>query len=144
MSDSFTASERVRHSRWAGQVELTAEKLLNLLQNPPPVMRKIPEIDPMMIEALKVLVDNNDRPFTEAKDHKVVKPMAIKQFRVRRKTQREFMKEIATRHGGNRDATIEEYAKKDAAGEIPRKSKRISSYDYAVAMWADGMSKGWL
>ena len=144
MSDTFTAAERVRHSRWAGQVELTAEKLLNLLQNPPPVMRKVPEIDPMLIEALKALIGSNDAPVTKTKGRKALKPVAVHQFRVRRKTQREYMKEIATRNGGDRGATIEEYAMKDAAGEIPRRSKKISSYDYAVAMWADGISKGWL
>lgn len=60
--------------------------------------------------------------------------------------QREIMREIYARVGGNESRAIAEYAAAERAGIVQRKNNRsgLTPEAYARALLADGYKKGWL
>ena len=58
MNSPISAAERVRRSRWAGQVEATANKLHQLLLETPIHMPREPVIDMDLIEGLIRLMES--------------------------------------------------------------------------------------
>lgn len=65
---------------------------------------------------------------------------------VRRETQRDVMSRIFVSCGRDHQRAIREYAAAERSGEVRRKSNKhgISAEDYARALIADGLKKGWL
>jgi hypothetical protein len=61
-------------------------------------------------------------------------------------TQRDKMRELYHQHSGNKEATIEAYAKAEEAGEVDRRrnTSGFGTEQYAQALWIDGEKKGWL
>ena len=127
--------ERLQKYRWAARVELTSDKLLNLLlEAPNPAPRK-PEIDTKLIDALIGLTGYQPT----AGDKKEINITFT-----HKKNQRDWMREIAEKHHFDQDKTIAEYTKLDEKGEIPRSRKSQPAEAYARAMWNDGIGKNWL
>lgn len=60
--------------------------------------------------------------------------------------QRELMRSLYKLHNGDQILTCAAYAKAEAEGRAYRKrgSLRLSPEDYARALLADGLRKGWL
>ena len=60
--------------------------------------------------------------------------------------QRELMRALYAKHSGDPFKVCVEYAAADRRGLVPHKSNRnrIAPEKYAVALWYDGMTKGWL
>ncbi len=61
-------------------------------------------------------------------------------------TQRDFIKDVFKKHNGNKEETIKDYARLEEEGTVQRKnnSHKLSSMDYAKALYNDGINKGWL
>ena len=69
------------------------------------------------------------------------KPVAGQQAGV----QRDVMRDLYRKHGGDRDVVCAAYAEAESSGLAPRKRKgSMSAEVYAKALWADGIKKGWL
>jgi hypothetical protein len=61
-------------------------------------------------------------------------------------TQRDKMPELVKRFGMAEERVVREYARAERRGEVER-SRNISgltSEEYARALWADAIKKGWL
>ena len=60
--------------------------------------------------------------------------------------QREKMKELYRKFGGNEDLVVKEYAQAEQRGEVTRDSNDhdFSPENYARRLLNDGLSKGWL
>ena len=60
--------------------------------------------------------------------------------------QRDLMRRLARQYPNNPDAIISSYADAERAGEVPRRRNihGRTPKDYAKALYADGVSKGWL
>jgi hypothetical protein len=58
--------------------------------------------------------------------------------------QRELMRKLFARHGGNQVQACEEYAASVRCGIVPHKSNRnkVAPEKYAVSLWYDGTKKG--
>jgi hypothetical protein len=56
------------------------------------------------------------------------------------------MRELVCRFGRDEDRVVREYAAAEERGEVPRSSRQrgLTSLQYAEALWADAMNKGWL
>jgi hypothetical protein len=63
-----------------------------------------------------------------------------------RMQQREMMRTLVARFGRNEDRVCREYALAEERGDVERQSNehRLSSDEYARALWRDGIRKGWL
>ena len=61
-------------------------------------------------------------------------------------TQREFMRELYQRFGGNRPDVVQHYASAERDGIVNRKRNmnQQTPEQYAEALFADGIAKGWL
>jgi hypothetical protein len=137
MNKPLSAAERVRRSRWAGQVETTADRLHQLLLSTPVPMPKEPKINHDLVAGLIELTGY------QVDAHPAVDAFNVT-FTPSGKNQRDWMQEIAQECRYDRDKSIERYSQMDENGTIPRKRRTMSSHDYAVALWSDGVSKGWL
>ena len=138
MSNNITAAERVRRSRWAGQVEATANKLHQLLLEAPIPLPREPVIHMDLIDGLIELSGYVGNSSGEEES-----PSRAK-FQAREKNQRDWMREVAQKLGFDREACIQRYAELDEQGLAPRKRRTMPSEDYATALWQDGVKKGWL
>jgi hypothetical protein len=60
--------------------------------------------------------------------------------------QRDVMRRLYLEHEGNEDAVVHAYAAAEERGEVPRESNtyRLAPIEYARALFADGVRKGWL
>jgi hypothetical protein len=60
--------------------------------------------------------------------------------------QRTLMRKLFAEHEGNRGLVLEAYAAADERGEVrrARNSNGVSSREYAIRLWANGMHVGWL
>lgn len=60
--------------------------------------------------------------------------------------QREYMRELVRRFGPDEERIVREYAAAEARGEVHRKSNshRLTSEQYARALWNDAVKKGWV
>ncbi len=59
--------------------------------------------------------------------------------------QRNVMRDLYRKHGGDRDAVCAAYAEAEKAGLAPRKRKGTTSAEaYAKLLWSNGINKGWL
>jgi len=60
--------------------------------------------------------------------------------------QRDKLRELAVRHGSDRDSVVKAYAAAERSGEVQRKSNshKITSLQYANALYNDALKKGWL
>jgi len=138
MNKPMTAAERVRRSRWAGQVEAAANKLHELLLEAPIPMPREPVIHMDLIEGLIELSGYEGSSSVEEESTPKV------QFQAPERNQRDWMKEIAEELGYDQEAAIKRYAELDEQGVAPRKRRTMPSEDYAAALWQDGIKKGWL
>ncbi|TIL95140.1 MAG: hypothetical protein E5Y73_08380 [Mesorhizobium sp.] len=61
-------------------------------------------------------------------------------------SQRDYMRELLVQFGGDKDRVCAAYAQAERDGVVSRKRNghAMSAEDYAVALWEDGMNKGWL
>lgn len=61
-------------------------------------------------------------------------------------SQRECMRELLVQFGGDRDRVCAAYAQAERDGVVSRNrnANAMSPEDYAVALWEDGIKKGWL
>lgn len=137
MKEPLSAAERVRRSRWASQVETSADRLHQLLLNSPIPMPREPKVNHDLVAGLIELTGY------QVDAHPAVDAFNVT-FTQSGKNQRDWMQEIAQKCQYDRDKSIERYSQFDENGTIPRKRKSMSSHDYAVALWSDGVSKGWL
>ena len=137
MNEPLSAAERVRRSRWASQIETTAERLHHLLLSTPIPMPREPHINHDLVAGLIELSGYNANSHPEDDAFNV-------NFTASGKNQRDWMREIALELHYDRDRCIDRYAQLDEDGTTPRKRKSMSSHDYAVALWSDGVSKGWI
>ena len=138
MNNSISAAERVRRSRWAGQVEATANKLHQLLLEAPIPMPREPVIHMDLIDGLIELSGYDGDPSGGNESESKVT------FQAREKNQRDWMREVAQELGFDREACVQRYAELDEQGVAPRKRRTMPSEDYATALWQDGVKKGWL
>ena len=131
-----TAAQRTRDSRWASRVENTTDKLLRLVRDEiPNSMESVPRIDPnffIAVDALKA-----------AQNAEIEAHGGEFSFNIRPK-QRDVMRDLYNRLEGDREKCIRVYAMMDGTGEVFRQSKSQTSEQYAAALWADGISKGWI
>jgi hypothetical protein len=60
--------------------------------------------------------------------------------------QRDVMRELVKRHGMNRDVVVAAYARAERNGDVKRERNTHGTdpETYARALWADGVTKGWL
>lgn len=60
--------------------------------------------------------------------------------------QRELMRRLYSEHLGDRERVLRDYSEADDRGEVKRSrdANSTSSREYAIRLWADGVSKGWL
>jgi hypothetical protein len=60
--------------------------------------------------------------------------------------QRDKMKQLFVRHGGNEEVIVREYARAESRGEVlrSRNSHNLSAVTYARALLRDGKRKSWL
>ena len=60
--------------------------------------------------------------------------------------QREYMRMLYRKYGNNISRIIKEYAVAERQGEVMRFSNRgkLSAEQYAMALYKDGVRKGWL
>ena len=60
--------------------------------------------------------------------------------------QRELMRALCAKHGGDPIKVCEEYAAADRLGLVPHKSNRnnVPPEKYAISLWYDGIKRGWL
>jgi hypothetical protein len=61
-------------------------------------------------------------------------------------TQRDKMRELVQRFGRDEDRVVREYAAAERRGDVQR-TRNVSGLtpeEYARALWADAMKKGWL
>ena len=61
-------------------------------------------------------------------------------------SQRDVMRDAWRRHRPDEEATVREYARRELRGEVNRASNRhdLTAEQYARALLADGIRKGWL
>jgi hypothetical protein len=61
-------------------------------------------------------------------------------------TQREYMRKLFQKHGGDKDKVCAELAQAIRRGLVSHRSNlnRITEEYYAQALWYDGIKKGWL
>jgi len=61
-------------------------------------------------------------------------------------SQRDVMRRLWLRFGGDRGRTVETYAEAEAHGQVDRRSnvRNLSALEYASRLYADGIKKGWL
>ncbi len=61
-------------------------------------------------------------------------------------SQRDMMRELYRRAGGDEERAVVAYAAAERRGEVERRSnsRHISPEDYARRLLADGLAKGWL
>lgn len=61
-------------------------------------------------------------------------------------SQRDYMRELVAQFGGDRDRVCAAYAQAEWDGAVSRNrnANGMSAKDYAVALWEDGIKKGWL
>lgn len=122
--------------RWAARVELAAGKLNDLLAAPPENPPRAPEIEVDLIGRLIALTGYQQKGEQPKKFNMVFKQSGP--------SQRDYMKDLAVEYRWEKERVISEYAKLDEKGKIPRKNKTQDSHSYAIAMWNDGIQKGWL
>jgi hypothetical protein len=62
------------------------------------------------------------------------------------RSQRDVMRELVRWFGRDEDRVVMEYAAAEERGEVQRSSRQsgLTSLQYAKALWADAMKKGWL
>lgn len=72
--------------------------------------------------------------------------VSVHSVRMRRVSQRDFMRQLVARHGRNREAVCQAYAAGERAGDVHRSANvnAMSPEQYARALWEDGPRKGWL
>jgi len=60
--------------------------------------------------------------------------------------QRDKMRELFQRYGGDEERTIQAYADAEDRGEVLRNSdlRGLTARDYAARLFADGIAKGWI
>ncbi|MEK7656119.1 MAG: uracil-DNA glycosylase family protein [Elusimicrobiota bacterium] len=60
--------------------------------------------------------------------------------------QRELMRELFARHGGNEDSVVAAYAVAERSGRVQRVSDnhKLSSEEYGMRLFYDGTKKGWI
>ena len=60
--------------------------------------------------------------------------------------QREYLRQLYQRFGGDQERVIRAYAAGEEEGVVSRKSNsyRLTSLQYAKQMWVDAIDKGWL
>jgi hypothetical protein len=63
-----------------------------------------------------------------------------------RPSQRDKMHECFRMHGPDADSVIRAYAEAERRGEVERKrnERGLTAEEYAAALWADAIKKGWL
>ena len=63
-----------------------------------------------------------------------------------RGTQRDFMRNLYKRLGGDRDQVVAAYAAAERSGNVARarNSRGINADEYARRLWNDGVLLGWL
>ena len=63
-----------------------------------------------------------------------------------RTTQRDVMRNLYRRIGGDRDQVVAAYAAAERRGEVTRASnvRNVEPEEYAGRLYADGVKKGWL
>lgn len=63
-----------------------------------------------------------------------------------RVTQRDVMRDLDRRFGGDQDKVVAAYAAAERRGEVERGSNvhGMSPEEYAARLYADGVAKGWL
>lgn len=73
-------------------------------------------------------------------------PARAPRARARRPSQRDVMRAIWARCAPDEERTIREYATAEHRGDVPRKQNTsgLTSEQYARALLADGLAKGWL
>lgn len=61
-------------------------------------------------------------------------------------SQRDMMRKFYQTHGGQKVAVVAAYAEAERLGQVARKSNdySIDAESYAMALWRDGIKKGWL
>lgn len=61
-------------------------------------------------------------------------------------SQRDYMRELLVQFGSDRDRVYAAYAQAERDGVVSRNrnANAVSPEDYAVALWEDGINKGWL
>lgn len=65
---------------------------------------------------------------------------------MRQLTQRDVMRDLHRRLGGDHDAIVAAYAAAERRGEVPRASNRLGmdADEYARRLLRDGLNRGWL
>ncbi len=60
-------------------------------------------------------------------------------------SQRDYMRELIVRFSGDRDKVCAAYAQSERDGVVSRNrnANAMSPADYAIALWKDGVRKGW-
>jgi hypothetical protein len=135
MNRLFIMNDETRRYRWPGQVEKTADKLNRLLADAPDSVPRRPEINTKLIDRL-IAITGYEPPSS---------PRTINiNYTAPEKTQRDWMRDIAVDTHWDEERTVREYARLDAEGKTPRKSRTQDSLSYAQALWNDGLQKGWL
>ena len=61
-------------------------------------------------------------------------------------TQREYMRKLVIEHGADMDKVCAAYAQAERDGIVARKknANNTGSEGYAIALWKDGVRRGWL